>query len=298
VLEEPTSRLTEAMSEAGITDEGIPWIGSDDNVLPPVQVPETVYAIGLSSKCGECGEPQYLCPSGISCTNGHGGADSFVEPAIPETDILGTFYKQGTPAEVTVIDDPETRMTAPSIWPHQPLVSPHLTGFTRVCNPEEGTPDQLSEAEPEELIPVEYLTINISLAIPETEIPEQPSGGEHVVVSGDYELEVVGDCKIEQNNPAPLVPLPEVPEVIEDSEVPGDYDIPREPLLGTRVPMTFDDLDLEDVPPSVVEPGPAVIQKTVEEPVVIPKTVEPPPPAVSRTIRTPVPFIYEDDDFS
>ena len=28
------------------------------------------------SKCSECGEPQFESPSGITCVNGHGGAES------------------------------------------------------------------------------------------------------------------------------------------------------------------------------------------------------------------------------
>lgn len=30
----------------------------------------------LCNKCSICGEPQFNTPSGITCVNGHGGADS------------------------------------------------------------------------------------------------------------------------------------------------------------------------------------------------------------------------------
>ena len=62
-----TESLTDTMIDIATYDDWFP------------DLPRPIAAVqqgGGQKNCAECGEPQFMTPSGICCANGHGGAPS------------------------------------------------------------------------------------------------------------------------------------------------------------------------------------------------------------------------------
>lgn len=82
VDEEATRRgLLSVLSRVRAFLSGMGWVGPEQMRLPdqlPPPQPTRFF-------CADCGEPQFTCPSGTLCANGHGGADSLDAPPTPPT---------------------------------------------------------------------------------------------------------------------------------------------------------------------------------------------------------------------
>ena len=57
------------------------------NAIEP-EVSGSTEAVVTIHRCSECNEPQFQTPSGLTCENGHGGADSVDEPVTPPKPVV------------------------------------------------------------------------------------------------------------------------------------------------------------------------------------------------------------------
>ena len=60
---------------------GIKSLKDKERPFLMVEEDKPVLTEKTGTNCAECGEPQYECPSGVTCINGHGGAEEIDSPS-------------------------------------------------------------------------------------------------------------------------------------------------------------------------------------------------------------------------
>jgi len=114
----------------------------------PVEEPYDDFCI-LDTNCIRCGEKQFNTPSGVTCKNGHGGAEGV------SREVKGTFVKQGDPRPITpIVDDggePLTVVFTPTSPPKQPPITFTMPEWSesRILELSEDEPGGIMAASPE-----------------------------------------------------------------------------------------------------------------------------------------------------